>query len=100
MKHGWAYMEALTQAIETWSGAVAGDAEAFDHRGMDLRHAVERDLFFRLANNEALQVRFDARLESQNLPPASTDPWCAIIEPYLWKDPPPDPPIPRLSSLR
>jgi hypothetical protein len=76
--------------------------EAFHHRGMHLRHAVERDLFFRLANNDQLQARFDARLERQSLPAAPADPWCAVIEPYLDRtaDLPPSPAVPRLDTMR
>jgi hypothetical protein len=83
MKHGWAFLDGVTHAIEGWSDAVAQTHPgAFHYRGADLRHAVERSLFFRLANDTALQRYFDGLREGVPvcLPP---DPWSAALAPWL-----------------
>jgi hypothetical protein len=100
MKHGWAFFESLTLAIEAWSAAVAKRyPQAFVHLGMDLRHAVERDLFFTLVNDPVLQERFDARMDGATLPPAPFDPWRAAIEPYLIQATSADAQIPPLKPF-
>jgi len=103
MKHGWAFLQSLTRAIEAWSAAMAKrDPDVFLDRGMDLRHAIERDVFFKIANDPPLQERFDARTEKQALPPASDNPWCTVIEPWLANDDtrPLEAKTPPLSALR
>jgi len=101
MKHGWAFMDSLTEAIEAWSGAVARrNPQIFLHLGMDLRHAIERDLFFKLVNDTTLQERFDAHMDGQMSRPAPPDPWRAAIEPYLALAKPTNAEIPRLGPFR
>jgi hypothetical protein len=104
MKHGWAFMDAITRAIEGWCGDLARrHPGAFQYRRADLRHAVERTLFFRLANDAELQQCFDALVDGAPLPPKPADAWCAAIMPYL--SPPPtdqaiQPDIPALDWKR
>lgn len=105
MKHGWAYMDAVTQAIETWSAVVTKrDPATFLHHGLDLRHAVERDIFFRVVNDVTLQLRFDARIEREPLPARPADPWSALIELYQNPNERPNsrgiPQLPPLSPFR
>lgn len=61
MQSGYAYVQAVTQAVERWSAAmVQARPDAFTHRGADLRFAAERSLFFEMVNDTALRSRFDA----------------------------------------
>jgi hypothetical protein len=84
MKHGWEFMDALTLAIEAWSADIARrDPHAFHYREADLRHAVERDLFFSVTNDVAVQAWFDARIDGAALPPVPQNPFYAMIAPYL-----------------
>jgi hypothetical protein len=88
MKHGWAFLAAITRAIETWSADVARhDPAAFNYRGADLRHAVERTLFFKFANDAGLQHRFDCLVAQAPLPPQPTDPWSRVMAAYISPDP-------------
>jgi hypothetical protein len=84
MTKGYRFMLSITQAIEAWSDDIARYTPgAFLHRGMDLRHAVERDLFFRLANDIQLQKRFYARLDGEQPSVDLTDPWSMVFDPYV-----------------
>jgi hypothetical protein len=59
MRNGYEHVLAVTQAIEGWSASVSqADPGAFIHRGADLRHAVERSLFFEMVNDPQTRSRF------------------------------------------
>lgn len=102
MTRGYRFMLAITHAIEAWSEDVTRHVpDAFLHLGMDLRHAVERDLFFRVANDARLLERFYARLEGREPTQDLTDAWSVAIEPYIATSPPsPQLRLPRLSAKR
>jgi hypothetical protein len=87
MKHGWDFVTALTQAIEAWSdGTRRTQPDAFHYRGADLRHAVERAVFFRAINDTDMRRYFDALADRKPIPLASSDPWCAVVASYLTPD--------------
>src|SRR4051812_35539793 len=87
MNQGWAFLAAVTRAIEAWSADVVRQAPAaFFYRGADLRHAVERTLFFRLVNDAGLQRHFGDITGGRPAPPPD-DPWCAVIARYLSPQP-------------
>lgn len=59
--HGYDFMLALTAAIERATAAARRDDPlAFDYRERDLQGAVERELFIRLVNDDALDAAFAA----------------------------------------
>jgi len=59
MRGGYDFTLATTIAIERWSAEVVrAQPGAFIYRGADLRHAVERSLFFELVNRTDIQARF------------------------------------------
>jgi hypothetical protein len=88
MKNGWAFLAAITRAIEAWSDdVVRREPDAFVYRGADLRYAVERALFFKFANDAGLQHHFDCMASQEPPPPRPSDPWCGVIADYLSPDP-------------
>lgn len=102
MKHGWAFLAEITRAIEAWSSDVqACDPGSFVYRDADLRHAVERGLFFALANDKALMSYFDALADGASAPAPPENPYRAMVLPYLGKDiGPSTPPRPRVLGIR
>jgi hypothetical protein len=56
---GYGYIQSLIQAIEDFTGdAEAKDPAAFQHRGANLKYAVQRHLYFSFVNNERLYTVF------------------------------------------
>lgn len=80
------FVDALTDAIERWSADVARrQPSAFLHRGADLRHAVERVLYFVLVNDEAVRAAHATFLAAGAVPPTLPDHvYFRLVGPYLF----------------
>lgn len=63
-KHGYAFTRDLCRAIELYTAsAVANDSRSFEHRGLNLRFAVERQLYIDGINSASLFVWYVAAQE-------------------------------------
>jgi hypothetical protein len=82
---GFDYIHALTCAIESWSAdAVSASPRSFTYRGANLRYAVERVLYFDLANDKWTQNQYIASING-SVAPATKAPsvFASLIFPYL-----------------
>jgi len=73
--------------------------KAFLYGRADLRHAVERALFFRLVNDAQLQAFFDAIMDGREgtMP---EDPWAATLAPFLENPAVTRPQVPGLAAAK